>query len=958
MLPYQAAVAMDYAGYQRQPTPGHPGSHMATMGSLGMPAVPFTHSWMVPTQDLCAMPPYNKMGGHQQPPGAGMHAQQQPLEPGILELRKEKSRDAARSRRGKENYEFYELAKMLPLPAAITSQLDKASIIRLTISYLKLRDFSGHGDPPWTREASSSSKLKSAAIRRSPAVDLFEQHQGTHILQSLDGFALAVAADGRFLYISETVSIYLGLSQVEMTGSSIFDYIHQADHSEIAEQLGLSLTSGGGGGGGSSSSGGGGGGAGGGMASPTSGASDDGSGTHGTNNPDVAASMTQASTSGYKGYDRSFCVRMKSTLTKRGCHFKSSGYRASDATSNCNNGNNASNNAKNVKNPGSNYSVVLLLCKLRPQYTFSHSRKSQPPLLGMVALAIALPPPSVHEIRLECDMFVTRVNFDLRVAHCEPRVSDLLDYSPEDLVNKSLYSLCHAEDANRLRKSHSDLIEKGQVLTGYYRLMNKSGGYTWLQTCATVVCSTKNADEQNIICVNYVISNRENENMILDCCQLEPSPDSIKHEEGLGNDKSSGSPGGDASGEGNSHLSAGDMKLNSPKTDSEGHSHRGRGRNAAASHGSSLNSLTMIKDSPTPLGVEIDSGVLPTTVATPVPAATPPVQSTKRKRKTKASQHAEDQGQEQVIPEQPLPKLPTMEQRDHQPRSRLPSIVDEQPTSAADSAVKDLEQAMSKHLPSPAAVVSVAPPNTDFSADSLLKQQQQQQQLDPNEKSSTIQWIGTPYQQPPAPMPATALLRQLYANRESVIRATARQTPTGVGPGVFYGDQQTGPLPTPPGSESSYENQYLQLHSAASGGHPVGQKTSADAFTNLVSTYGGYHSSIDYHNAMTPPSSVSPRDSNQPGKAPPVLASNGGYDYAPDPLRGQYGTSSGDGVPAALPLKPQASYTATMHPSGSTTTEGGVTYSNLDQPQYFAPHSSFHLYHKGSPASGWYSTPS
>lgn len=40
-------------------------------------------------------------------------------------MRKEKSRDAARSRRGKENHEFYELAKMLPLPAAITSQLGK-----------------------------------------------------------------------------------------------------------------------------------------------------------------------------------------------------------------------------------------------------------------------------------------------------------------------------------------------------------------------------------------------------------------------------------------------------------------------------------------------------------------------------------------------------------------------------------------------------------------------------------------------------------------------------------------------------------------------------------------------------------------------------------------------------------------------------------------------------------------
>jgi neuronal PAS domain-containing protein 1/3 len=39
----------------------------------------------------------------------------------------------------------------------------------------------------------------------------------------------------------------------------------------------------------------------------------------------------------------------------------------------------------------------------------------------MVALAIALPPPSVHEIRLECDMFVTRINFDFRIAHCEPK---------------------------------------------------------------------------------------------------------------------------------------------------------------------------------------------------------------------------------------------------------------------------------------------------------------------------------------------------------------------------------------------------------------------------------------------------------------------------------------------------------------------------------------------------------
>ena len=65
--------------------------------------------------------------------------------------------------------------------------------------------------------------------------------------------------------------------------------------------------------------------------------------------------------------------------------------------------------------------VLLILGHMRPQYVFSHSRKNAPQLMGFVALAIALPPPSVHEVRLESDMFVTRLNFDFRIAHCEPK---------------------------------------------------------------------------------------------------------------------------------------------------------------------------------------------------------------------------------------------------------------------------------------------------------------------------------------------------------------------------------------------------------------------------------------------------------------------------------------------------------------------------------------------------------
>ena len=58
---------------------------------------------------------------------------------------KEKSKNAARTRREKENAEFYELARLLPLPNAITTQLDKASIIRLTTSYLRMRNVFPNG---------------------------------------------------------------------------------------------------------------------------------------------------------------------------------------------------------------------------------------------------------------------------------------------------------------------------------------------------------------------------------------------------------------------------------------------------------------------------------------------------------------------------------------------------------------------------------------------------------------------------------------------------------------------------------------------------------------------------------------------------------------------------------------------------------------------------------------------
>ncbi|NXG36889.1 SIM1 protein, partial [Dromaius novaehollandiae] len=122
---------------------------------------------------------------------------------------KEKSKNAARTRREKENSEFYELAKLLPLPSAITSQLDKASIIRLTTSYLKMRVVFPEGlGEAWGHSS-----------RTSP-LDNVGRELGSHLLQTLDGFIFVVAPDGKIMYISETASVHLGLSQLSAQGSS------------------------------------------------------------------------------------------------------------------------------------------------------------------------------------------------------------------------------------------------------------------------------------------------------------------------------------------------------------------------------------------------------------------------------------------------------------------------------------------------------------------------------------------------------------------------------------------------------------------------------------------------------------------------------------------------------------------------------------------------------------------
>ncbi|XP_067848011.1 hypoxia inducible factor 1 subunit alpha a [Heptranchias perlo] len=133
------------------------------------------------------------------------------------ERRKEKSRDAARCRRSKESEVFYELAHELPLPHSVTTHLDKASIMRLTISYLRMRKLLS------TEDAEMEADL--------------EKQLNSFYLKALEGFVMVLTQDGDMIYMSENVNKCMGLTQFELIGHSVFDFTHPCDHEEMREML-------------------------------------------------------------------------------------------------------------------------------------------------------------------------------------------------------------------------------------------------------------------------------------------------------------------------------------------------------------------------------------------------------------------------------------------------------------------------------------------------------------------------------------------------------------------------------------------------------------------------------------------------------------------------------------------------------------------------------------------------
>ncbi|XP_076876877.1 aryl hydrocarbon receptor-like [Brachyhypopomus gauderio] len=168
---------------------------------------------------------------------AGKYAMKKRKRP-VQKILKPKAHDDVKSNPSKRhrdrlNGELEKLAGLLPFSEDVRERLDKLSVLRLSVGYVRIKKLLRAA----MRKNSESASSSFGHGRTASSADSLSLSEGDLLLQALNGFILVVSMEGCIFYASPTIQDFLGFHQSDVIHQSIYELIHIDDRAMFRCQL-------------------------------------------------------------------------------------------------------------------------------------------------------------------------------------------------------------------------------------------------------------------------------------------------------------------------------------------------------------------------------------------------------------------------------------------------------------------------------------------------------------------------------------------------------------------------------------------------------------------------------------------------------------------------------------------------------------------------------------------------
>jgi len=358
-----------------------------------------------------------------------------------------------RRRRNKMTSYINELCDMVPTCSTLARKPDKLTILRMAVSHMKTLRGTGN--------TSTDGSYKPSFLT--------DQELKHLILEAADGFLFVVQCDtGRIIYVSDSIVPVLHQSQADWFGNCMYELVHTDDIDKVREQL---------------------------------------STTESQNTGRILDLKT--GTVKKEGHQSSVRLCMGS---RRGfiCRMRMGNMQVDPMTAN----HSLRIRQRNTLGPstdGNHYAVVHVTGYIKnwpPSGVQMNSSDdddggSHCCLVAIGRLQVTSAPNCSDILGNSANEFISRITVEGKITFVDQRVTAMLGYQPQDLLNKSVYDFFHPEDQTHMKETFDQVLKlKGQAMSIMYRFRASNREWVWLRTTSFSFQNPYTEEVEYIVCTN------------------------------------------------------------------------------------------------------------------------------------------------------------------------------------------------------------------------------------------------------------------------------------------------------------------------------------------------------------------------------------------------------------------------------------------------------------------------